>query len=181
MDFNKLVYKRESVRKYTDQKIDRDDLELCVRAGQLAPSACNSQPWTFVIVDDESLVQQVAQATFNPVIKFNKFTPGAVAFVVVVMEKTNISSWAGSITSNLEYNFIDLGIATQSLCLQAADIGVGTCMLGYFDQKKIKKLLDIEKGKRVGLVVAMGYSQHEDSRQKQRKAFDETCKYNSYK
>lgn len=181
MNFSELVLNRESVRKYKDKPIKREDIIKCVEAARLAPSACNSQPWTFVVVDDPSLVKKVSALTCSKLLKFNKFTTDAKAMVAVVMEKTNISSKVGKTLTDLEYNFIDLGISTEHFCLQAADLGIGTCILGYFSNDEVKKMLNVDSNKKIGLLISMGYSKFDTPRKKIRKSLDDVCKFNSYK
>lgn len=180
MDFDKLILKRESVRKYTDKKIPREDIIKCVKAAQYAPSAKNSQPWTFVVVDDKELVKKMAELTCTSLVKFNKFTKAANVIVAVVIERTHFAK-IGSYKSDSDYNFIDIGIATEHFCLQATQIGLGTCILGYFQDAKIKKLLNIDKKKEIGLLISVGYGVHDEPRDKKRKSFDDMCKFNSYK
>ena len=180
MDFDKLILRRESVRKYTDKEIPREEIIKCVEAARMTPSARNSQPWTFVIADDKELVKKLADNTINSVVKFNKFTTNAKVIVAVVIEKTHFAM-VGSNKTDTEYNMIDIGAATGYFCLQAAEIGIGTCILGYFQEKKIKKLLNVPSSKRVGLLIAMGYSPFESPREKKRKELAEMCKFNSYK
>ena len=180
MDFDKLVLKRESVRKYTDKEISRDDIKKCVEAARLTPSAHNSQPWTFVVIDDMELLEKVADKTYNAVVKFNKFVTNAKVIVAVVIEKSHFAM-VGSNKSDEDYNFIDIGSATEHFCLQAAELGIGTCILGYYDDKKVKKLLNVPQNKRIGLLISMGYSQFDSPREKKRKDFDEVCRFNSYK
>lgn len=180
MDFEKLVLQRESVRKYTDKEIAREDIIKCVEAARMTPSAHNSQPWTFVIVDEKELVQKVANCTFNSIVKFNKFVPNAKVLAAVVIEKSHFAM-IGSNKNDDEYNLIDIGAATEYFCLQAADIGIGTCILGYFNEEKVKGLLNVPANKRVGLLIAMGYSRYETAREKKRKEFNNICRFNSYK
>ncbi len=139
MDFDKLVLKRESVRKYTDKEIKKEDIIKCVEAARMTPSAHNSQPWTFIVVDEEELKNKVADTTFNTVVRFNKFVPDAKVIVAVVIEKTHFAM-VGSNKSDDEYNMIDMGAAVEHFCLQAADIGIGKCLLGYFNENKVKEL-----------------------------------------
>lgn len=180
MDFEKLVLQRESVRKYTDKPVEREDIIKCVEAARMTPSAHNSQPWTFVVIDNKELMQKVANETFNAVVRFNKWVPNAQAMVAVVIEKTHFAM-VGSNKSDAEYNMIDIGAATEHFCLQAADLGLGTCILGYFNEKNVKELLNVPSGKKVGLLITMGYSPFEIARDKKRKELDEMCKFNSYK
>lgn len=180
MDFDKLVLKRESVRKYTDKEIKKEDIIKCVEAARMTPSAHNSQPWTFIVVDEEELKNKVADTTFNTVVRFNKFVPDAKVIVAVVIEKTHFAM-VGSNKSDDEYNMIDMGAAVEHFCLQAADIGIGTCILGYFNETKVKELLNVPDKKKVGLLISMGYSPFESPRNKKRKEIDDMCKFNSYK
>lgn len=78
-----------------------------------------------------------------------------------------------------EYPLIDIGIAANQFCLQAADIGLGTCMIGWFDEKKIKKLLDIPSSKRIPILITLGYSDAR-LREKTRKPIDKMYKQNKY-
>ena len=73
MDFSELLLKRESVRRYSNQPVAKEDIELVMEACRLAPSACNSQPWRFVVVTDSELREKVARATFGKVLRFNCF------------------------------------------------------------------------------------------------------------
>ncbi len=180
MDFNKLILKRESVRKYTDKEVSREDLIKCVEAARMTPSAHNSQPWTFVIVDDKELVSKLADETFNEIVRFNKFVKSAKAIAAVVIEKSHFAM-IGSNKSDKDYNFIDIGSATEHFCLQAAELGIGTCILGYFNEKNVKQLLNVPAGKRVGLMISIGYSPFDSAREKKRKSIDEICRFNSYK
>ena len=180
MDFNKLILKRESVRKYTDKEVSREDLIKCVEAARMTPSAHNSQPWTFVIVDDKELVSKLADETFNEIVRFNKFVKSAKAIAAVVIEKSHFAM-IGSNKSDKDYNFIDIGSATEHFCLQAAELGIGTCILGYFNEKNVKQLLNVPAGKRVGLMISIGYSPFDSAREKTRKSIDEICRFNSYK
>lgn len=181
MTLKELFLNRQSVRRYTNQAINRDDLDKCIEAARLAPSASNSQPWTFVVVDDPELKNEVAEATYSNLIAFNKFTPQAPVMVVIVIEKPKMITQAGGAVKNREFPLIDIGIASEHFCLQAADLGIGTCMLGWFNERKIKKILNIPKGKRIGLVISMGYAPEDYKlRDKTRKSTEMMSAYNKY-
>lgn len=181
MNFESLVKLRKSVRKYEDKKPDKDLIIKCIEAARLSPSACNSQPWSFIVVDDENLVQKVAGYCVPPVGGMNKFAKTAPVIIVQVMEKTNISSSIGSKITDREYNHIDTGLAMGNLCLQAADLGLGTCILGYFHEKEIKDLLGIPKSKRIGLLCTVGYEKGgQQESAKARKQLKDMLFYNRY-
>jgi len=180
MDFNQLVLKRQSVRGYADKQIEKEKITQCIEAARLAPSACNSQPWTFIIVDDKELKNKVAKATYDELASFNKFTKEANVIIVVVMEIPNFSAKIGSIIKDIDYAHIDMGIAVEHFCLQATELGLGTCILGWSKQSKIKKILNIPKNKKVGLLITVGYAKEEKIREKLRKSQKEMSCYNKY-
>lgn len=181
MSFVKLINKRQSVRKYTNKPVDREIISLLVEAVHVAPSACNSQPWKLIIVDEPGLKNEVAKATFSKTVSFNKFVLEAPVLAVFVIEKAKLIAQIGGKIKNQEYPQYDIGIAAEHFCLQAAELGLGTCMLGWFNEKKIQKLLNIPSKRKVGLVISLGYPPEDyKQRKKIRKPIEEICGYNSY-
>ena len=181
MDFLQLVNIRQSVRKYGPKPVEKEKLLRCLEAARLAPSASNSQPWTFVVVDDPVLKDKVAKETFDTIARFNKFTVQAPVLVVFVIEKPKLITQIGAAIKNKEYPLIDIGIAAEHFCLQAAEEGLGTCMLGWFNEKPIKELLNIPEKKTIGLVITLGYPENDyPLRTKIRKKFDKVVRFNSY-
>lgn len=180
-NFLSLVNRRQSVRKYSDKPVEEDKLRRCLEAARLAPSASNSQPWKFVVVDDPVLVKKVAGATVGPLSSFNNFVPEAPVIVAVVIEKMKLATQVGAYLKDREYPLIDIGIAAGHFCLQAAEEGLGTCMLGWFDEKTVKELLNIPKDRRIGLLITVGYApENYRLREKIRKKSEETISYNAY-
>ncbi len=174
-----LINNRQSDRAYLSNPIERDKLERILEAGRLAPSACNAQPWKFIIVDQQELKNKIADCTSSKILGMNHFTKQAPIHIVIVEEKANFTSNAGSLIKNKQFPLIDIGITAEHICLQAAAEGLGTCMLGWFDETKVKKLLNIPKSKRVPLIITLGYPASE-TREKRRKDLDNITSYNSY-
>lgn len=181
MNFLDLVKKRTSVRTYAETTVEREKLERCLEAARLAPSACNSQPWTFVLVDDPELTKKLAATTFNTVVSFNKFVQKSKAILAIVIEKPNTLSQIGGRIKDKDYYLIDIGIAAEHFCLQAAEEGLGTCMLGWFNERNAQKLLNIPRNKRIGLLISVGYPSNNEVKQRPRKTSEEVVKFNSYK
>jgi len=181
MTFQELLNKRQSVRKYQDRPVEREKVEKIIDAVHVAPSACNSQPWKILIVDDPELKNEVAKAMFSKTIKFNKFAVEAPVIAVLVIERAKLIAQIGGSIKDMEYPKIDIGITAAHFCLQATELGLGTCMIGWFDEKKIRQLLKIPEKRKIGLVITLGY-QPEDYklRKKIRKPLDEICGFNSY-
>jgi nitroreductase len=181
-NFLSLVNLRQSVRKYIDKPVESEKLQRCLVAARLAPSASNSQPWKFIVVNEPELLQKVAKETIGPLSTFNNFVPQAPVIVAIVIEKMKTLTKIGASIQDREYPLIDIGIAAEHFCLQAAEEGLGTCMLGWFNEKPIKELLNIPKEKRIGLLITLGYAPEDYRvRQKIRKNPDEVINFNSYK
>lgn len=181
MDFSELIKIRQSVRSYSDKAVEKEKIEKCLEAARLAPSASNSQPWKYIVVNDEGLKNKVAEATFDKVVKFNKFAVQAPIIIVIVIEKPKIITQIGGEIKRREFPLIDIGISAEHFCLQAAELGLGTCMIGWFDQKRIKDLLNIPKKKTLGLLITLGYAPDDYAlRKKIRKDRSEIIGYNKY-
>jgi nitroreductase len=178
-DFLELIISRQSDRKYSDRQIEKDKLDRIIEAGRMAPSACNAQPWKFIVVNDPELVLKVADAATAKLIGMNGFVAQAPVIIVIVREKPNLSSKIGATIKNKDYSLFDIGIATENICLQAKAEGIGSCIIGWFDEEIIRKLLEIPRSKRVELLITLGYSLSEQ-RDKRRKPAEEKVSYNKY-
>jgi nitroreductase len=181
MLFSDLLITRQSVRKYQSRPVEPEKLAMLIESVRLAPSASNSQPWTLVIVDEPELKNSIARATFIPTITFNKFAPEAPVIAVLTIEKPKTITQIGGWIKSREFPLIDIGIAAEHFCLQAAELGLGTCMIGWFQEKTIKKLLHIPRRTRIGLLITLGYPvEGYPLRPKARKSVEQICRWNSY-
>ena len=175
-----LIHRRQSQRTYTARPVEKEKLLRCVEAARLAPSANNSQPWKFIIIDDPGLKNAVAELTTTGMIPMNHFTKQAPVHVAIVREKTNLTTAVGRVLKDKNYPLIDIGITTAHFCLQAAAEGLSTCIIGWFDEKKIKDLLNIPKSLRLELIILVGYPPTDEIRKKKRKETSEILSFNSY-
>jgi nitroreductase len=100
--------------------------------------------------------------------------------VVVVREKANFTSSVGQVLKDKEYPLIDIGIAAIQFCLQATVNGLGTCILGWFNEKGVRNLLGIPRNKRVELIITVGYAASPELRKKIRKTVSEIHSFNRY-
>jgi len=181
MDFFELVYKRESVRGYLDKPVEREKIEKIIEAGKVAPSACNAQPWKFVVVDDREIVSEVAKKLYDPLVSgINKFALTSPVFIVVVAESRNLASKMGELIKKKDYTNIDIGGACENICLAATELGLGTCIMGWFKEKGIKNILSIPSNKEIKLVISLGYYEDKEPRKKLRKDIKEIMSYNKY-
>ncbi len=180
-EFLDLVQQRQSDRKYTDQPVEQEKLMRCLEAARLAPSASNSQPWTFVVVDEPELRQQVEKAAMGPLYSFNKFAVQAPVVIALIMEKPKIVTELGGRLKKKEYPLIDAGITAEHFCLQATEEGLGTCMIGWFDEKNVMALLNVPEEKSIPLLITVGYTPADyKHRKKIRKPIGKMVKFNTY-
>lgn len=178
MDFLQLVASRQSDRAYDmNRPVEPEKLERVLEAARLAPSACNAQPWKFVVITDPEMSVKVGKATAG--LGMNKFAKDAPVHILIVEESMNITSFLGAKVKNKYFPLIDIGIAASHITLAAESEGLGSCILGWFDENEIKKLVNIPSSKRLLLVVTVGYSV-KAKRKKIRKSKDKVVSYNKY-
>lgn len=180
MELIDLIRKRSSIRRYLARPVERGLVLQCIEAARLAPSACNVQPWEFIVVEG-AVKDELCREAFGTVHSFNRFAKGAPVIIVVVADPGFSKAKLFSYFKGTRYELIDIGIACEHLVLQAAELGLGTCWLGWFDESKTKAVLDIPKGKRVAAMIALGYSDRSaEAPEKKRKAIGEIVSFNAY-
>jgi nitroreductase len=133
------------------------------------------------VIDDPHLRPKIAKETFGKIMSFNHFSMKAPVLIAIVREKQTAFAKFGSVAKNKDFSAIDIGIAAEHFCLAAAEQGLGTCMLGWFDEKAVKKLLNVPSAKRIPLIITLGYAGEQTVRDKTRKKIDEMSSYNAYK
>jgi nitroreductase len=174
-----LILRRQSDRKYSKRPIEAEKLDRIIEAGRMSPSACNAQPWKFVVATEPDVISALAEASSAKILGMNTFAGQANIIIVIVREKPNITSRIGGTVKNKDYSHIDIGIATENICLQAVAEGIGSCIIGWFDESRIRKILGIPSSKRVELMITLGYSLN-DLRDKKRKPKEITVSFNKY-
>lgn len=181
MNFLELVNKRQSDRQYEEgRQIPSEVIGRIIEAARLAPSATNSQPWHFIIVDEPDLKKKVASALTSKLTgSMNAFAASASVLIVLVEEPANLIGKMGELLLKEHLSHIDLGIAASHIVLAATEEGLGSCVIGWVNQKKVKELLHIPKKKSVPLVISLGYS-IEAPKEKKRKPMEDICSHNGY-
>lgn len=145
------------MRAYSDIPVTPDLIRRCVESARLAPSACNSQPWHFIVVTEAERRNALARCSVPPGGVMNTFAAQAPVIVAIVAERPNIASQIGSALKKKPFYLIDIGIAAEHFCLQATELGLGTCMIGWFQENETRKLLGIPRGRRPVLLITLGY------------------------
>lgn len=175
-DFFELVRTRESCRDYDPEKeVGREKLDKIIEAALLSPSALNAQPWHFTVVNGKEKSPLVAGAVQR--LGLNKFTSSCPAFIVINEEDANILSKAGGKMTGRNFSDNDIGIAAAHIVLAARALGLSTCIMGMFDEGKVKEICGIAKKNKVKLIIAVGYAKTDNIREKKRKDASETVTY----
>jgi len=175
----KLVSKRRSVRKYKPLPVEREKLLICLEAARLAPSACNAQPYKFVVVDDQAVKDKLASAVFSGIHSPIKFAAQASVLVVVVSQKGKLSAWLGNQVQDTNFRLVDIGIAAEHFVLAAEEQGLATCWLGWFDAKGAAKALGLPAGCKAEVMLSVGYADEAPPARK-RKTMEEISSFNGY-
>lgn len=176
-----IIKNRRSIRNFLDRPVEREKIMLCLEAARLAPSACNSQPWRFIVVDDAELKDRLCRAAFNGVYSVMSFARKAPLIVAVVSEKAKFLERIGGLIRDTRFYLIDIGIATEHFVLQAEELELGTCWIGWFDEAAVKSTLNVPKDRRVDVLLAVGYYDKEKLRRPhKREPMEKIAAFNSY-
>lgn len=167
MDFLSLATKRQSVRGFSQQPIEKDKLQEVLEAARLAPSANNRQPWKLIVVQDKATREKLTDIAGGQ--RFVGEAP--VVIVAVALEPERV------MRCQVPAYAVDTAIALDHLSLAAAALGLGTCWIGHFDQAQTKELLNIPAEYKVVALMPLGYPKSPEQRPKRRKSLDELVCY----
>ncbi len=170
MNFKEIAINRQSCRSYNENKeVENEKLEAILETARLAPSACNGQPY-HITVCKGATAKTVAELTAG--LGLNKFAVQAPIMLVISEESYVSSAGMGAKIKGNDYRSIDIGIVSAYITAEAKAQGLDTCILGWLDDKKIRKVCGLTKP--VRLVITLGYAKDGDKlRQKKRKSTEE--------
>lgn len=149
MDVFDAIANRRSVRAYSSEAIPAELMRRMRQTLRAAPSACNYQPWHFILVTDQSLRQRLAKAS-----RGQSCLAEAPVTVVACGLPDQAYKWMGGHGNSVE---VDVAIAVDHLTLAAAAVGLGTCWIGAFDEAAVKQLLGIGPEVKVVALTPLGY------------------------
>jgi len=157
MEFKELVSKRYSCRKFKNVPVEKEKIIQCIESARVAPSACNAQPWKFIVFDEPAEKQKIAEAATSGPYRLSKFIKNAPVLIFVLADKGTFLSKMGSLIRNTRFYLMDIGIVCEHIILQASELDLGTCYIGWFNEKAVKKHLKIPKNIDIPLAICMGY------------------------
>jgi nitroreductase len=170
-----ILKQRQSCRSFDDRVIEHEKLVQCVEAGRLTPSACNSQPWKFVVVETPAKGEEVAKC--GQQIGMNAFLSQAKAFIIITEEHAQLMPSVGKLIDSQYFAKGDLGAATLQVCLAAEGLGIGSCIIGIYDRNSLAKILDLSQNQQFAAFIALGYPKTKTIRTKQRKSLEEVARF----
>ncbi len=173
MNFYEIACIRQSCRSYDPARdVEEEKIDAILESARLAPSACNGQPYRLTVCRGAA-AKEVAKATMG--MGMNKFAADA-PVLLVVSEMPYIKSAAvGAKVKGNDYRSMDIGIVTAYITAEATAQGLGSCILGWLDDDKIRKACSLDGA--VRLVITLGYPKDDKLRQKKRKGTQElACK-----
>lgn len=150
MDFMELTRARKSVRQYSGQEVEDDKIDKILEAARLAPSWANKQCWSYIVVRNKETIAEIATkgtGTF-----FNSWFRKAPVVIVACGNPKESGS-----RNDMDYYLVDIGISMEHIMLQAADLGLGTCWIGWFDEKEMRRILGIPENLKVVAFTPVGY------------------------
>lgn len=157
MELEQVILNRRSIRKFLDKPVEREKINACLEAARLAPSACNSQPWHYIVLDEPQVKADFCREVFNGVYKISAWAKQAPVLVAVVSDRGNFTSKIGNFFRNTEFFLVDQGISGEHFVLRAHDLGLGTCWIGWLDSNKAAQFFKLPKGKKIEHLFALGY------------------------
>lgn len=174
MNFTEIAMNRQSCRSYDAQRtVEAEKLQAILQAAQLAPSACNGQPYRLTVCTGDS-AQGVAEATTG--MGLNRFAKDAPVLIVISEEPYVKTAAVGAKLKKNDYRSMDIGIVAAYLTAEAAAQGLGTCILGWLDDQKIRAICGLDAP--VRLVITLGYAAAGDPlRKKKRKSLEDLVQY----
>jgi nitroreductase len=172
MKFIDLAKQRVSVRSYTKAPINREALDEILEAGRLAPTACNNQPFQFIVVQNEDNLSALAKCYPG-----DWFKEAPCVIAICTLES---KAWKRSRYDNRSYADVDAAIAADHMTLAAADLGLGTCWIGAFDPKAVRTILNIPRSAEPLVLLTLGHP-NENGRPKQRKPLNKLVRNENWK
>ncbi len=175
-DYFDLIARRESCRNFDPNRpVEKEKLQRCAEAAWIAPSACNGQPWKYLIVTNPELNEKLRPLMMER--GMNKFVKNCPAFAVVLEEATVLKVSLSQKFKDQDFAPIDVAFSASQFCYAATEQGLSTCIIGWHNEQKIRELFGLPKTTRVRLILAIGYAADETLRKKQRKPIDDVIRF----
>jgi nitroreductase len=176
--FQRILANRRSIRRFLPTPVEPEKLRACLEAARISPSAHNVQPWRFIVVDDPGLKDRLAEAAFSGIYSASKFAASAPVLLVLLARPGKALVRLGSMIQGVPYYLLDIGIAGEHVVLQAEELGLATCWMGWFDYRKVRKVLEIPRSFKLVAMMPVGYAEKRPQREPPRKTYEDIVSFN---
>jgi nitroreductase len=161
--------------------VKREKILTCIDAARRAPSAENTQPWRFIIMDDPDEKEAFGNVVFSGMYRATRWALKAPVLLVLLAEVNVIVHRAAKVIQTVPYHYLDVGIAGEHFVLQAQALGLGTCWIGWFNVKKAKRFLELPAKVEVIELMAVGYPSPDwHPKPRRRRAVEEIVHFNRW-
>lgn len=151
-----ILKRRVSCRSYLTKEVEEEKIMQCLEAARVAPSACNKQPWRFKIVTDPDLRATICSDGLLPGISM-PWLKNAPVIVVLCADTNIVTHTLAPLLSKVKYQLVDIGIAGEHFILAADSLGLGSCWIGWFKPKKIRRILNIPRNLQILSLISIGF------------------------
>jgi nitroreductase len=172
-----IIKARSSTRKFQKRPVSEEIVAGIVEAARHAPSACHSQPWRFVAVNDPVLLEKLTTECLGFPVP-NRWARQAPVILVVCASRKMIPNYLGEPAAGISYHQIDLGIAMEHVVLRAQEMGLGTCYIGWFKSGRVRRLLEIPRSWKIACLLALGYPSEDERTPRSRLPLEEILFFN---
>ena len=179
LPLSRLIRQRRSIRAYADRPVEESKLSAIIEAARLAPSACNAQGWRFVVVDRKELIAEIVGKGMGAPVA-NAWAGQAPIIIAGCFHKNIITHRLAAGIKKIDYSLLDMGIAGEHMVLQAEELGLGTCWIGWFKARTVRKILEIPRNVNVVFLLSVGYPADGQSRERKRLSVPEIAFRNRY-
>lgn len=179
--FLEIIQSRRSIRKYQNRPVEREKILQCIEAARLAPSAENVQPWRFVVFDDPALIKQLSGQAFSGIYSPTRFAAKAPVIILILAKLDFLANRIGKQIQGIHFYLLDIGIAGEHFVLQAQELGLGTCWIGWFNIRKLRKFLKIPLTYKIVSLISLGYPESYQLKPKKRLQLENIVWFNGFK
>ncbi len=176
----RLIESRRSIRKYLPQPVERKKIEACLEAARLAPSAQNAQSWRFLVIDEPGLKIRFAEKAFSGIYSTTRFAAEAPVLVLILAKIDFLTHWTGQTVQGIPFFALDVGIAGEHLVLQAEELGLATCWIGWFDVRKARRFFKIPRRYKIFSLISLGYAARRPPNERVRKPLESIAWWNRF-
>lgn len=147
MDFINLAKSRYSVRSFSDKKVEDEKLQIILEAASVAPTACNNQPQKIYVLQSESAIEKLKEVS--------KFVFGAKTVIMIASDRN--AEWKSPLTDKYHTGEIDCSIVCTHMMLQAWELGIGSCWVGYFNPDLVARAFNLPENEQIIAILPIGY------------------------